>query len=160
MQIAPIEPDGVFDGVHWSPIIRWAVLDIVLTLVASVPVIFYLAGAEPSSGDEEISDQALDAAMASPEFLLWGFAVGLSITAYASFRASRAAGTLHIRHGGWTAAVSAVLGLFFLFLPGSDSVPPAPLWYDALSLALMFPAGLLGGWFASRQARPAAQFRA
>ena len=89
VQIAPIEPDGIFDGVHWSPVIRWAVLDIVLTLVASVPVILYLAGGESFSSDEEISDQAFDAAMASAEFLLWSFAVGLSITTYASFRASR-----------------------------------------------------------------------
>ncbi len=101
MQPSPIEPDGLFDGLRWSPIVRWAALDIVLTLVLVVPVMLYLAGAAALSDDEETATQALNAALASPDFLLWSFVLGLSITVYAGFRASRAAGTLHLRHGGW-----------------------------------------------------------
>jgi hypothetical protein len=111
---------------------------------------FYLAGAESLSDNEEMANAAIDAAIASSEFLIWSFAFGLSITVFAGFRASRAAGVLHLRHGGWTALVSAALGLLFLLVPDFDSTPPNPLWYDALSIGLMVPAGVLGGWLASR----------
>ncbi len=155
MQSSAIEPEGLFDGLHWRPIVRWAALDVVLTLVLIVPVVFYLAGAEALSDDEETATQAIDAAVASPDLLLWSFVLGLSITVYASFRASRAAGTLHLRHGGWTAVVSAVLGFLLLLVTGGDSSPANPLWYDALSLGLMVPAGVLGGWLASREVESA-----
>jgi hypothetical protein len=151
-----IEPDGLFDGLRWSPILRGAVLDNVLTFLSSIPIILYVAGGEMFSEDEETARRAVDQAVVTQEFLFWSFIVGISITAYAAFWASRRAGVLHVRHGGWTAVASAVLGSLLLFVPGATAGPAPPFWYTALALALMVPAGVFGGWLASRFGRSAA----
>ena len=148
----PIEPDGLFDGLRWSLILRGAVMDNVLTLIASLPILFFFAGADAFSDDEKIANQAIDQATVTPEFLACVFIVGLSITVYASFWAARRAGVLHTRHGGWTAVTSAVLGSMLLLAPGATTGPSPPYWYDAVSLALMIPAGVMGGWLAARAA--------
>jgi hypothetical protein len=146
---SPIEPDGIFDGLRWSAILRGAVLDNVLTLVASIPVMLYFAGTQAFAEDEQTANRAMDSALASPEFLACQFAVGLSVTVYAAYWASRRAGLLYLRHGGWTAVASAVLGSAFLLVPDASAAGSAPpLWYEALSLGLMIPAGVLGGWLA------------
>ena len=89
MRASPIEPDGVFDGLRWSPIIRWAVLDIVLTVIAIFPTLFLLAGSRAVSDDEEAVGRALDQAVESPECLRWIFLIGTAITVFAAFRAVR-----------------------------------------------------------------------
>ena len=153
---SPIEPASAFDGLRWSPILRGAVLDNVLTFLALIPIMLYVAGAETFSEDEETIERAIDQAFVAPEFLLWSFIVGISITAYAAFWASRRAGVFHLRHGGWTAVASAVLASLFLLIPAPTAAPAPPLWYNALSLAVMLPAGVFGGWLASKVAKPAA----
>ncbi len=152
---SPIEPDGLFDGLRWSPILRGAVLDNVLTLVALVPIMLLVAGAEAFADDEETANRAIDQAIGAPEFLLWSFIVGISITSYAAFWASRRAGVLYLRHGGWTAVASAVLASVFLLAPSATAGPQPPLWYDGLAFALMVPAGVFGGWLASKGSEPA-----
>jgi hypothetical protein len=152
---SPIEPDGILDGLHWSPILRWGILDVVLTMAVVLPVMFYVAGAEVLTDDEEGAYQAIDAAVASSEFLLWSIVLGLSVTVFTSFRAARAADAFYLRHGGWTAVAAATFGALFLFLPGVESETQAPLWYDAMSYGLMLPAGVLGGWLASIKSAPA-----
>lgn len=149
----PIEPDGLFDGLRWSAILRGAVLDNVLSFVALGALLVYLTP-EALSEDEEAASRAMDQALVSPEFMFLSVIVGFPITVYAAFWAARRAGTLHLRHGGWTAVVSVALPSLFLLLPGANRGPHAPLWYDALSLALMLVAGLLGGWLAGRRAGP------
>ncbi len=153
---SPIEPDSVFDGLQWSSIFRGAVLDNVLTLVALLPIMFWVAGAEAFTDDEETANRAIDQAIGAPEFLLWSFIVGISITAYAGFWASRRAGVFHLRHGGWTAVASVLLASVFLLAPGATAGPAPPLWFDGLGLSLMVPAGVFGGWLASKVAKPAA----
>jgi hypothetical protein len=115
----------------------------------------YFAGAGAFAEDEETVNKAIDQAFAMPGFLVCLFVVGLSITVYAGFWASRRAGLLHLRHGGWTAVASAVLGSLFLLVPGVTAGPAVPLWYDALALTLVIPAGVFGGWLASNAIRPA-----
>ena len=149
---APIEPEGLFAGLRWSAILRGAVLDNVLTIVSLFPIMWFVAGAEAFSDDPETASRSIDQALATPEFLLWSFVVGIAITVYAAFWASRRAGVLHLRHGGWTAVASAALASLFLLVPDSTAGPQAPLWYDALALVLMVPSGVLGGWLASRLA--------
>ncbi len=153
---SPIEPDGLFDGLRWSSILRGAVLDNVLTFVVLLPIMLYFAGADAFAEDEESANRAMDRAIAAPAFLACSFVVGLSITVYAGFWASRRAGLLHVRHGGWTAVASAALGSLFLLVPGATEGASPPLWYDALAMALMIPAGVFGGWLASRADGPAA----
>lgn len=145
-----IEPDGIFDGLRWPPILGGAVLDNVLTFFAMLPIYFYFAGGEAFSEDEEASRRALEQAAQDPGFLLLTLVVGLAITVYAGGWAARRAGALHLRHGGWTAVAAAVLATLFLLLPGAGSEPGPPWWYDVVGLALMVPAGVLGGWIASK----------
>ena len=152
----PIQPHGVFDGILWRPVFKWAVLDIVLTMLALTPIMLYIAGPAAFSEDDAIANPASDQALASSGFLALSFVVGLAITIFASYRAARSAASSHVRHGGWTAIVSAVLGTAFLLLPADPSSAPSPLWYDALSLALMLPAGLFGGWVAMLREQRAA----
>jgi hypothetical protein len=116
---------------------------------------FYFAGADAFSEDEAAAGRAIDQAVVAPEFLFWSFVIGISITAYAAFWASRRAGTLHLRHGGWTAVVSAAVASMFLLIPDAAAGPQQPLWYTGLSLGLMIPTGVFGGWVASRL-KPAA----
>ena len=154
MRPSPIEPDGVFDGLRWSPILRGAVLDNLLTFLALSPIMLFVAGTEAFSEDEEIVKHAIDRAIVAPEFLLWSFIVGILITAYAAFWAARRAGLLHLRHGGWTAVASAVLASLFLLVPGATEGPAPPFWYNSLALAVMVPAGVFGGWLASNVTKP------
>jgi hypothetical protein len=140
----------MLDGVRWSAVLRGAVLDNVLTVVASVPLAFLLAGEDGLAEDPEQFERTLDQAVETPEFLLWAFVVGLAITVYAAYWASRRAGVLHLRHGGWTAVASLALASLFLLVPGATEGSAAPAWYDALSIALMLPAGVLGGWIAAK----------
>lgn len=150
MRPLPIEPDGMFDGLRWSAILLGALLDNVLTVLAMIPITLFVAGADALSKNEEVANEAIDRAILAPEFLLWSFVVGLAITVYAAFWAARRAGLSHLRHGGWTAVTSAVLASLLLVVPGTATGPEPPLWYNALALTLMVPAGVFGGWVASR----------
>lgn len=151
----PIEPEGLLDGLQWPAILGGAVLDNVLTVLAMIPLTLLLAGKEGLAEDEEAAGRALDQATASPEFLALAAVCGLAITVYAAFWVARRAGTLHVRHGGWTAVASALLGTLLLLVPGAGEGPQPPVWYDALGLVCMLPAGLLGGWLAFRLAETA-----
>ena len=149
-QPLPLEPDGVFDGLRWNCIVRGAFLDIVLTAVASVPLILFLAGPVAFSEDEQVADEVMDEALASPEGLFLGALVGLSATVAGAYYGARRAGAHYVRHGGWVAVVSLLVALPLAFLPGVQSSIPNPPWYDVLTIAGMIPAGLLGGVIARR----------
>jgi hypothetical protein len=150
----PIEPEGALDGLQWSQILRGAVLDNVLTIAAVLPIMLYFAGSEALSEEDGVANRAIEEALISPGFLWWSFIVGLLITVYACFWASRRAGALHLRHGGWTAVMSVVVASIFLLWPSPDAGPSPPVWYDAVGMMLMLPAGLLGGWLAAKLPSP------
>jgi hypothetical protein len=113
-----IEPHGTFDGLKPGAILIGAVVD---------------------------HQAAFDALSADPQFLVWSMVLGLSCTVLGAFVGARRAGTLHLRHGGWVAVASAVIGLLFLLLPGEAAGPAPPLWYEVVSWVLLLPSGLLGG---------------
>ena len=63
----PIEPEGIFTGIHWGCVVRGAVLDLFLTFAAGIPVMLWLAGdaafsedQEAASGDEEQPSKTLE----------------------------------------------------------------------------------------------------
>lgn len=145
----PIEPDGVLDGLVWPAIVAGALLDIVLTMVAGIPATLWLAGADAEQ-DPAAAEAAFEQALATPEGMLLSAGIGLTATAVGAWYGARRAGVFHVRHGGWVAMVSAALGLLFLTLPAAPAAASAPPWFDALTMAAMLPAGLLGGFVASR----------
>lgn len=143
----PIGPDGLLDGLRWGCIIRGALLDIVLTAIASVPLLLVLAGSAAFSEDRDAADRAIDQALASPEGLLWGALLGLGATVAGAWYGAARAGDSHVRHGGWVAIVSLALALPLYFVTAQSAIPN-PLWYEVLTMAGMLPAGLLGGLMA------------
>ena len=154
-RFSQMRPDDVFDGLRWSPILRGALLDNVLTMFMSVPLILYFAGAEAFSENKNLANRALDGAMENPAFLSSFFVVGLVITVYAAFWASQRAEHLHLRHGGWTAITSTAISFLLLLITGAADGSGPPFWYEAIGMALMVPAGVLGGWLAYLFGKPA-----
>ena len=150
-QPSPIDPEGIFDGLRWGSIFLGAIVDIGVTAVASIPLVLWYAGPEAFSLDEEVVDRALNVVYASWEFLIASAAVGLAATAYGAYFGARRAGAHYLRHGGWVAVVSALIGFGVLLIPGiaTESAPPA--WFEALSMGLMLPAGVLGGFVAFKR---------
>jgi cellobiose-specific phosphotransferase system component IIC len=148
--LAPIEPEGILDGLRWGCIIRGALLDIGLTVAASIPLLLVLAGPAAFSEDADTANEAMDQALASPEGLFWTMVIGLLATVGGGYYGARRAGSHHLRHGGWVAVVSLTLGLPFVLLSGGQGDAGNPFWYDALSIVCMLPAGLLGGIIARR----------
>lgn len=147
----PIQPDGIFDGLSASSILIGALVDLASTTVASTPLVLWFAGGAVVEGDEEATARALEAVWDSPEFLAAFLLVGLAATCFGAFVGARRAGRLHVRHGGWVAVASAGLGALLMLLQGPGAGSASPPWYDALSLGLMLPAGLLGGLIAQRR---------
>ena len=147
----PIEPEGILDRLNWRAIILAGLLDNILTVVLGLVLIYRLAP-EAVSPDDAGADRAMNEALLSPEFLFWGAVLGLAVTVYAAYWGARRAGTRHLRHGGWIAIVAAAMGTLLYLIPGADE-SARPVWYDALGYVLMFPAGLLGGFLASKTQR-------
>ena len=152
----PVEPQGILEGISWRAVLFGTIVDIALTVFATAILMLWVAGPDAFSPDEEVAEQAVDAALLSPEFLLFGFIAGILATAIGAYVGARRATVFHVRHGGWIAVCSALVSLLFLLVPGATSEPTPPLWYDALGFALMLPAGLLGGLLAALRDRAAA----
>lgn len=154
MQPTPpsIEPEGLFDGLRWGPILLGGLLDNLLTNLAVIPLMIFFAPAEAFSSDAVAAQEAMEQATLSPGFLSVSFGVGLSITVYASYWASRRAGGSYLRHGGWVAVTSSVMAMLLTLFAGGVSGPQPPFWYSALGFAAVIPAGLLGGLLAAKRA--------
>jgi hypothetical protein len=144
-QPSPINPEGIFDDLRWGAIFLGAIVDIGITAVASIPLVSWYAGPEAFSLDEEVADRAFDALYASWEFLIISMAVGLAATVCGAYVGARRAGSHHLRHGGWVAVVSACIGVGGLLISGGAPQSASPAWFEALSIGLMLPAGVLGG---------------
>lgn len=141
----PIDPDGLLDGIRWPAVGLGVLVDVLVTFAANVPLLALFA---PESLAEEPAkaDQAMEQAYASPDFLIASLLVGLAATVCGAYVGARRAGAHHLRHGGWIAVASLLLGLVPVLL--FDLEPRPPLWYEALGIVLMLPAGLLGGHIA------------
>lgn len=146
----PIEPTGVFEGLRPGAIVLGALVDHVATFVTSATLVAWL-GVRASQAGEEVSEEALEALAASPEFLALSLVVGALCTLLGGFVGARRAGCHFARHGAFVALASLLLGLL-LYLPEARGEPVTPLWYDLLGAGMMLPAGAAGGWLAGRSA--------
>ena len=145
-----VEPEGVFTGLSAVAIGLGIVVDHVLTLLTSIPLVAAFGTEEMFSQDEAVSRQAFDDLFASGEFLFASLAAGLVCTVVGAFVGSRRAGAEFLRHGGWIAVLSAVFGLVLQVLPSEEGRVALPLWVDVVPALLLLPAGLLGGALAAR----------
>ncbi len=142
---SPIAPEGYLEGISWRAVALGVAVDIGVTFVGNIPLMAVLAPGAFAE-DRAAADQAMEQAYASPEFLIVGFAIGLVATVYGAYVGAKSAGAQFLRHGGWIAIVSLLIGL--LPLAFWDLGPGPPQWYEALGAILMLPAGLLGGHLA------------
>jgi hypothetical protein len=146
---SPLEPEGMLDGIQWGKVATGAVLDIAASWLALIPVLLFLTGSQGLEGDEEAMNEAIRQASLSPEFLWISASIGLGISVAVAFWVAVRAGDRHVLHGGWTAMATVLLGFMLSLIAGEDA-NRQPAWFEALGYGLMMPAGMFGGWLASR----------
>ena len=146
-----IEPEGLFEGLSGRAIAYGVVLDIVLTILLSIPLVILFGGPEMFSEDADIARAAEARAYASDLFNLASLLLGVACTIVGAFVGARRAGRSFVRHGGWIGVGSLVLGVLMLALLPEG--PGQPLWIEVLGLVLVVPAGALGGQLAAALAR-------
>ncbi len=146
----------MFEGLRGGPILIGALLDLIVTQLASSVVELGLAPGLLSP-DEATRRALVVGLMASPAYLTAKIAVGALGTVIGAFVGARQAGQLFVRHGGWIAVTSTVLGTFAsILLPSPPDLNLAPpLWAEAASVLLILPSGVAGGalagWLQRRQ---------
>jgi hypothetical protein len=138
---------GIFTGLRPGAILLGVVVDHLATLLASAALVAALAAREPGG---ELSEEALEALAATPEFLVASLVLGLACTALGAFVGARRAGCAFVRHGGWIAIGSALVAL--AGIAAGPPGPPPPLWLELAGFLLAVPAGILGGWLAGLRA--------
>jgi hypothetical protein len=152
------EEEGVFDGLRGGAILIGALLDLIVTQLGLSALQLAFAPALLSA-DLDARREMTAALMAQPGFPLAALAVGVLGTVIGAFVGARQAGQLFVRHGGWIAVASTVLGTFASLLDPTTAAPNAlpPLWAQVASLLLILPAGVAGGALAGwlrRRPRP------
>ena len=149
----PIESEGTFDGLSGSAILFGAFVDIAATLILSTLLALWLAP-DLSSQDEAVARQALEHLHASQAYVGANIAIGALCTAIGAFVGARRAGQLHVRHGGWIAVTSTVLGVLLTLLePTPVQNGSIPVWVEVTTWLLILPAGMTGGTLAAAVSR-------
>ena len=110
--------------------------------IGTMGVAFMLFFAMAARG---LSENEVAARMHGPSGLLLMLILGLGFTVGGGYVAGRTAKQEEILHGASVAGLGIVLGLFL-------RDPSLPLWYEAVSFAAMVPAGMAGGYLASKRA--------
>jgi len=142
-----IQPTGVFDGLRPGAILIGVVVDNLATIVAGSLLVSLFAVRLAREHGAEPSEQAFEALLSSPGFLLASLIVGLLCTVLGAYVGARRAGCLFVRHGAWIAVGSAIVAVILLAMEGPTGSRP-PLWFDMVGFALMIPAGAVGGLLA------------
>jgi predicted MFS family arabinose efflux permease len=157
MPRAPIEPEGMFDGLSASAILLGAFVDIATTMIAVSLFVLWLAP-DVMSPDQAVSRKALAESQATAIYVTGNVVLGALGTVLGAFVGARRAGRLHVRHGGWIAVTSTAIGFVLTLLSAPAQVDTAsPLWAETLAWLLILPAGISGGALAA--ALPGAQNR-
>jgi hypothetical protein len=157
MPRAPIEPEGMFDGLSAPAILLGAFVDIATTTIAMTLLVWWIAP-DVMSQDQAASRKALEECYATTTYVTGNVVLGALGTVLGAFIGARRAGRLHVRHGGWIAVTSTAIGFLLTLLSAPAQVDAAnPLWAEALAWLLILPAGMSGGALAA--ALPAAKNR-
>jgi hypothetical protein len=153
---APIEPEGTFAGLRGGAILFGAFVDIAATVIASTLLLWWLAP-DAISPDEAKTREVLARLYASTAYLIGNLVLGALCTVLGAFAGARRAGQLHVRHGGWIAVASTMIGTLLSLLervPAGDPAAVIPFWAEALAWLLILPAGVTGGALAKALHRP------
>lgn len=137
-------PRGVFSGLKAWPIFAGVIADIVSTYILGTILLFILLFGQYG---KDIPQEALTNVTIIDENILWFSILGTVCTVLGGFVGSRMAGTEEIRHGGWIGAVSLIFSV--LMELNTDTGQTYPEWLTIVSVAVIIPAGVLGGYIAS-----------
>lgn len=147
-----IDAPGIFEGLRPRAILLGVIVDNLATLLSSLVLVSVFAAEQGLATAGEISEEALERLVSSPDFLLASLVVGLACTSLGGFVGARRAGSSFARHGGWIGVGSALVALVLSMSAGPDPTPP-PVWFELSGYLLVIPAGVLGGLLAAAFAR-------
>lgn len=139
-----IEPGGMFSGLKAWPIFAGAIADIISTYILGSILLFVLLYRKYGA---DIPQEALANITIVDDNILWFLILGVACTVLGGFVGSRIAGSEEIRHGGWVGAVSLIFSVFMEL--NTDTGETYPQWLTIISVAVVIPAGVLGGYIAS-----------
>ena len=142
-----IEPTSVFTGLKIRPIVAGVAVDYVATYVAMYAWIINFVSKQLSE-QGELSEEAIQTFLASPEGLLIGFVIGTLGTVLGGFVAGRMAKNLEIKHGAFVGAGSLMVSALEQAMSGNGA--SLPQWYVVMSSLAIVPAGALGAYIAQR----------
>jgi hypothetical protein len=138
-----IEPGGMFSGLKAWPIFAGVITDIVSTYILGTILLFIILFKRYGP---EIPEEAFQNVALMDNNLLWFAFLGTVCTVIGGYVGSRMAGSEEIRHGGWVGALSLIFSVYLQLNTESDQVYPQ--WFTIISVALVIPAGVLGGYIA------------
>lgn len=141
-----IEPTGIFEGISPGAIVLGVIVDTVATIISGFALLFVFGRSVIGKSGGDVPDNAFDAIVTSPSFLLASLVVGILCTILGAFVGARRAACHHVRHGAWIAVGSAVVSL--VSYATSAQGEPNPLWFDIVGFTLIIPAGVAGGLLA------------
>lgn len=139
----PTEPEGMFSGLKAWPIIAGALADIVSTYILGSILLMFLLYRQYGTN---IPQDALTNITVVDNHLLLFSILGFLCTVIGGFIGSRIARSEELRHGGWIGVVSLIISM--LMEMNSDTGDKYPQWVTILSIAVVIPAGVLGGYIA------------
>ena len=132
---APRQPG--FPAMKTGAVLAGWATDVSLSFVFGALVAALVAGGGSATPEEVAARVA-----ATPGLQLATLVVGLGFTGVGGYVAAMLAKERPLAHAAAVGLLSLVFGVTISVLAPSD----APLWYQALGLALTVPAAALGGW--------------
>lgn len=110
-----------------------------ILFMISIGITMGVLGVKPEQISKALSENAHSLRM-----LIVSMIIGFGFTMLGGYWAARIANRDEIRHAFAVGALSEVLGIVFVAF---SSAKPFPLWYSAVSYALLIPVACLGGYF-------------
>ena len=138
------EPGGMFSGLKAWPIFAGAITDIIFTYLFGTILLFVFLYRKYGA---DIPQEALTNITIVDDNIVWFSILGFICTMLGGFVGSRMAGSEEIRHGGWVGAVSLIFSVLMELNTGTGEAYPQ--WLTIISVAIVIPAGVLGGYIAS-----------
>lgn len=137
----PIEPAGMFSGLRIKAIALGVLADIGSTFILGILLMSVILISEYGT---DMPDEAIDNFYKTNRNLYLLFLLGTACTVFGGFIGAKLAGSSEIRHGGWVGAVSLIISV--LIEMSSDQSQSYPRLFSILSVAVVIPAGVLGGY--------------
>lgn len=134
--------------INWKAVVMGALTDIAGTF-AFASLVGILAAV--ATDMYHLSTSEMEARLQSPSSILAMIIIGLAFTVLGGYVAGRVSSTHEVIHGLIVGAISLLIGL--------ASFGSLPLWYDIVSLVVVIPCGMLGGWIAVKNRQRSQQVR-